>query len=114
MAAIKSPNCSVVSGLVVFSAWRRARGGTGLRGTPVTAERLGSAAHCQIHPETLKRLRRAKNSPFKQGRDFRWAGLGKGKLQWNMAATDAALTNFRREPADAIENFDRKPQPAAG
>ena len=73
-----------------------------------------AAAHCQIHPETLKRLRRAKNSPFKQGRDFRWAGLGKGKLQWNMAATDAALTNFRREPADAIENFDRKPQPGAG
>ena len=73
-----------------------------------------TAAHCQIHPETLKRLRRAKNSPFKQGREFRWAGLGKGKLQWNVESTDLALTNFRHEPADAIENFDRKPQPAAG
>ena len=73
-----------------------------------------TAAHCQIHPETLKHLRRAKNSPFKQGREFRWAGLGKGKLQWNVESTDLALTNFRREPADAIENFDRKPQPAAG
>ena len=73
-----------------------------------------TAKHCQIHPETLKRLRRAKNSPFKQRREFRWAGLGKGKLQWDVQRTDLALTNFRREPADAIENFDRKPQPAAG
>ena len=48
------------------------------------------------------------------GAEFRWAGLGKGKLQWDVQRTDLALTNFRREPADAIENFDRKPQPAAG
>lgn len=73
-----------------------------------------TAKHCQIHPETLKRLRRLKNGPFKQGRDYRWAGTGKGKLQWDKAATDIALTNFRREPAAAVENFDRKPQPVAG
>ena len=46
MAAINSPICSSVSGLVLFSAWSNIeRGGIGLRGTPVTAERLGSAAH---------------------------------------------------------------------
>ena len=56
MAAIKSPNCSVVSGLVVFSAWRRARGGIGLRGTPVTKERLGSDA--QRYSELMAAIRR--------------------------------------------------------
>ena len=73
-----------------------------------------AAAHCKIHSETLKRLRREEHGPFKQGRDFRWAGLGKGKLQWNLEHVDTSLTNFRREPAGAVENFDRKPQPAAG
>ena len=45
MAAIRSPICSSDRPQVVFSAWSRERGGIGLRGTPVTAERLGSAAH---------------------------------------------------------------------
>ena len=62
MAAIKSPNCSVVSGLVVFSAWRRARGGIGLRGTPVTAERLGSAA--QRNRELMAAILRLKVRGF--------------------------------------------------
>jgi hypothetical protein len=67
-----------------------------------------------IHPETAKRLRRDWPSPFKEGRDYRWAGRGKGKLQWDPLVADQSLTNFRREPAEAVENFDRKPQPAAG
>lgn len=73
-----------------------------------------AAAVMGIHPETAKRLRRESPSPFQEGRDFRWAGRGKGKLQWNATAADQSLTDFRREPADAIENFDRKPQPSAG
>ena len=39
MAAINSPNCSSLSGLVVFSAWRSDRGGIGLRGTLSAAKR---------------------------------------------------------------------------
>ena len=82
--------------------------------TSIWSDTATTANHCQIHPETLKRFRRLKNGPFIQGREYRWAGLGKGKLQWNMALTDVALTNFRREPAAKVENFDRKPQPVAG
>ena len=62
MAAINSPNCSVVSGLVVFSAWRRARDGIGLRETPVTAERLGSAA--QRNRELMAAILRLKVRGF--------------------------------------------------
>ena len=45
MAAINSPNCSALSGLVLLLATSIERGGIGLRGTPVSAWRLGSAAH---------------------------------------------------------------------
>ena len=73
-----------------------------------------TAKYMSVHPETLKRLRRNPAGPFKQGIDYRWVGSGHGKLQWNPVQADESLTNFRREPAEAIENFDRKPQPAAG
>ena len=45
MAAINSPNCSAVSGLVLLLAINIERGGIGFLGTPVTGERHGSAAH---------------------------------------------------------------------
>ena len=40
MAAINSPNCSAVSGLVLLLAINIERGGIGFLGTPVTGERL--------------------------------------------------------------------------
>ena len=44
MAAINSPNCSSLSGLVLLLAINIERGGIGFLGTPVTGERHGSAA----------------------------------------------------------------------
>ena len=45
MAAINSPNCSAVSGLVLLLAINIERGGIGFLGTPVTGERHGTAAY---------------------------------------------------------------------
>jgi len=59
-----------------------------------------------IHHKTLLDLRRLKRSPFKEGRDFRWAGLtSSGRLQWNRDATEAAFTVFKRLPGSNVETF---------
>lgn len=71
--------------------------------TPDTAKFIG------VHPETLQRLRRLPNSPFKEGKDYRWLGLGKGKLQWNLEAADRSLSAYKREPAGEVETFGREP-----
>lgn len=71
--------------------------------TTQTAEFIG------IHPETLKRLRRLPNSPFQEGRDYRWLGLGKKKIQWDLTATDKSLWAYKREPAEEVETFSREP-----
>jgi len=64
------------------------------------------AAHLGIHPKTLLELRRLKRSPFKEGRDFRWAGLtSSGRLQWSQDATEAAFTVFKRLPGSSVETF---------
>lgn len=56
----------------------------------VMAEVLG------IHRQTLLRMRRSPSSPFIEGRDFRWAGLGTtSNLQWHVEATEATFTNPR-------------------
>ena len=73
--------------------------------TPETAQYIG------VHPETLQRLRRLANSPFKEGRDFRWLGIGKGKLQWNPEAADKSLSAYKREPSEEVETFAREPVP---
>lgn len=59
-----------------------------------------------IHPKTLLELRRLKRSPFKEGREFRWAGLtSSGRLQWNQDATEEAFTVFKRLPSGSVETF---------
>jgi len=64
------------------------------------------AAHLGIHPKTLLELRRLKRSPFKEGRDFRWAGLtSTGRLQWNQDAAELAFTIFKRLPSSSVETF---------
>jgi hypothetical protein len=71
-------------------------------GTTAMAERLG------VHAQTLLKLRRSAMSPFRQGRDFRFAGLGTGKLQWHIDAAEAAFTNMRQVPASEVEAFSRE------
>ena len=71
-------------------------------GTTAMAKRLG------VHPQTLLRLRRSSLSPFKQGRDFRFAGLSTGKLQWLPEAAEAAFTSMHQVPASEVEAFSRE------
>ncbi|WP_156796779.1 hypothetical protein [Cyanobium sp. PCC 7001] len=65
------------------------------------AERLG------VHPQTLLKLRRAAKSPFRQGRDYRFAGLSTGKLQWHPEAAEASFTEMHHVPASKVETFSR-------
>jgi hypothetical protein len=71
-------------------------------GTTAMAERLG------VHAQTLLKLRRSSLSPFKQGRDFRFAGLSTGKLQWNIEAAETSFTTMRHVPASEVEAFSRE------
>ncbi len=59
-----------------------------------------------IHPQTLRKLRRHQLSPFQEGKDYRWVGLTTaGHLQWQVDQTMSTFTDFRRMPADEIEQF---------
>lgn len=70
-------------------------------GTAAMAERLG------VHSQTLLKLRRSAQSPFQQGRDFRFAGLSTGKLQWNLHAAEDSFTKMRQIPASEVETYSR-------
>tara|TARA_A100001201_G_scaffold44960_1_gene45954 strand:- start:11 stop:544 length:534 start_codon:yes stop_codon:yes gene_type:complete len=62
--------------------------------SPAMAKILG------IHRQTLLRLRRSPQSPFVQGRDFRWSGMTtSGNLQWHAATAESTFTNAERIPA---------------
>ena len=50
-------------------------------------------------------MRRIKNGPFKQGRDYRFSGAGRGRLQWNRVNAEASFTEWQR-PAE-VELFQR-------
>jgi len=63
------------------------------------ADQLGN------HVVTLRNLRRIKNGPFKQGRDYRFSGAGRGRLQWNRVNAEASFTEWQR-PAE-VELFQR-------
>lgn len=63
------------------------------------ADQLGN------HVVTLRNLRRIKNGPFKQGRDYRFSGAGHGRLQWNRVNAEASFTEWQR-PAE-VELFQR-------
>jgi hypothetical protein len=62
--------------------------------------------HLGIHKQTLLKLRRADRSPFKETRDFRWAGMTTaGRLQWNRDAAELAFTRFKRISPVTCESF---------
>lgn len=75
------------------------------------ADTAQTAQFIGIHPETLHRLRRLAESPFREGRDYRWLGVGKRKIQWDPSATDKSLWDYKREPATEVETFSREPIP---
>ena len=68
-------------------------------GSQPMADQLGN------HVVTLRNLRRIKNGPFKQGRDYRFSGAGRGRLQWNRVNAEASFTEWKR-PAE-VELFQR-------
>mgnify|MGYP001282666379 FL=1 len=68
-------------------------------GSQPMADQLGN------HVVTLRNLRRIKNGPFKQGRDYRFSGAGRGRLQWNRVNAEASFTEWQR-PAE-VELFQR-------
>ena len=57
------------------------------------------------HVVTLRNLRRIKNGPFKEGRDYRFTGVGRGRLRWHRTNAEASLTAWQR-PAEP-ETFSR-------
>ena len=62
--------------------------------------------HLGIHKQTLLKLRRADRYPFKETRDFRWAGMTTaGRLQWNRDAAELAFTRFKRISPVTCESF---------
>lgn len=71
---------------------------------------VGSAAmarHLDVHPVSLRNIRRSKNSPFVAGRDYRFTGPGKARIQWHLESTEAAFTVWQTpEPAE-VERFSR-------
>lgn len=71
-------------------------------GTAAMAQRLG------VHAQTLLKLRRSAQSPFKLGRDFRFAGLSTGKLQWHIRAAEDSFTTMRHVPASEVEAFSQE------
>lgn len=72
--------------------------------TPQWIQTKAMAEHLGIHEQTLLKLRRSKQSPFKQGHDFRFAGLSTGKLQWHLENAEAAFTANRCIPPDQVKS----------
>ena len=63
------------------------------------------AAHLGIHKTTLLDLRRLTRT-FKEGRDFRRAGLSKkGTIQWHPIKAEEAFSNSKRIPVASVETF---------
>ena len=99
MAAINSPNCSAVSGLVLLLAINIERGGIGFLGTPVTGERHGSAAH--RYRELMAAILRLKVRGFIRSastsrrssstQSWQNAGLISRRCRWRIA-----MKEFRR------------------
>ena len=63
------------------------------------------AAQLGNHVVTLRKLRLLKNGPFKAGRDYRFSGIGRGRLQWHRFNAEEAFTAWKR-PAE-VELFSR-------
>ena len=64
------------------------------------------ATHLGIHKTTLLDLRRLTKT-FKEGRDFRRAGLSskRGTLQWHPIKAEEAFSNSKRIPVASVETF---------
>ena len=78
--------------------------------SPQTTESpwFGSGTMAEVignHVVTLRNLRRIENGPFKEGRDYRFTGAGRGRLQWHRINAEASLTAWQR-PAEP-ETFSR-------
>ena len=65
-----------------------------------------------IHPQTVRKVRKLKNSPWHQGVHYRQTGVtGRGPMQWNRELAERAFTEFHRTPAVKVETFSRAAHP---
>tara|TARA_B100000674_G_scaffold13596_1_gene10021 strand:+ start:1598 stop:1867 length:270 start_codon:yes stop_codon:yes gene_type:complete len=65
-----------------------------------------------IHPQTVRAMRKLKNSPWHQGIHYRQTGVtGRGPMQWNRELAEKAFTEFHRTPAMEVETFSRAAHP---
>ena len=63
------------------------------------------ATHLRVHKTTLLDLRRLTKT-FREGRDFRRAGLSKrGTIQWHPIKAEEAFSNSKRIPVASVETF---------
>ena len=72
------------------------------------------AQAAQIHPETLKKLRRISDGPFQENRDWFFIGLGTKRIRWDLEQALASLRYFKRPPSASVETFSRSLEPVAG
>jgi hypothetical protein len=67
------------------------------------------AVQLGIHSKTLLRLKNAHFTPFEQGWHYRRGGLTtRAPVQWHMARTEEAFTEFHRVNPDSVEGFTRQ------
>ncbi len=65
-----------------------------------------------IHPQTVRAVRKLKNSPWQQCVHYRQTGVsGRGPMQWNRELAEKAFTEFHRTPAKKVETFSRVRNP---
>ena len=72
------------------------------------------AQAAQIHPETLKRLKRSSDGPFQENRDWFFIGLGTKRIRWDKAQALESLRTYKRPPSSSIETFSWTPELVAG
>ena len=72
---------------------------------PIASTTAEVAEAAQLSPETVLRMRRDPNGPFKQHRDWQYIGLGKLKIRWSKEQALQSLWDHKRQPAAEVETF---------
>lgn len=78
---------------------------------PIASTTAEVAEAAQLSPETVLRMKRDPNGPFKQHRDWQYIGLGKLKIRWNKEQALQSLWDHKRQPSAEVETFSRDGSP---
>ena len=69
------------------------------------------AKEARLAIETLLRMKRMKNGPFAEHRDWVFIGAGTRQLRWNKEQAIKSLWNYKRQPASEVETFSASASP---